>query len=177
MSDTSAATIGGTAYVVGGFTTTTPLRSVLAFRPGRPVRVVATLPHPLRYAAVAAVGGRIMVAGGTNGVQCRREVLSVDPVRHRVRVVARLPAPLSHAAGAALGGRFYVLGGRGDALTSQRAAIWALDPVRGTLRRAGRLPVALSDLAAASTRGRIVVAGGRDARGTVHDELWSLAAR
>jgi hypothetical protein len=35
---------------------------------------VARLPHPLRYAAVAAVGGRIMVAGGTNGLRGRREV-------------------------------------------------------------------------------------------------------
>jgi hypothetical protein len=118
-----------------------------------------------------------MVAGGTDGVRGRREVLSVDPVRHRVRVVARLPAPVSHAAGAVLGGRFYILGGRGDAPTSQRAAIWVVDPTRRTLRRAGRLPVALSDVGAASARGRILVAGGRDARGTVHDELWSLAPR
>jgi hypothetical protein len=162
---------------VGGFTATTPLRSVLAFEPGRAARVVATLPHPLRYAAVAAVGRRIMVAGGTDGVHGRREVLSVDPATRRVRVVARLPAPLSHAAGASLGGRFYVLGGRGDALTAQRAAIWVVDPVRHAVRRAGRLPIALSDLAAATARGRILVAGGRDPRGTVHDELWSLAAR
>jgi hypothetical protein len=175
MSDTSAATIGDTAYVVGGFTATTPLRSVLAFRPGHPARVVAALPHPLRYAAVAAVGRRILVAGGTNGVRGRREVLSVDPARHRVRVVARLPAALSHAAGAALGGRFYVLGGRGDAPTAQRAAIWVVDPVRHTVRRAGRLPVALSDFGAATARDRILVAGGRDAHGAVHDELWSLA--
>jgi DNA-binding beta-propeller fold protein YncE len=177
LSDASATTIGRTAYVVGGFTATAPLRSVLAFRPGRPARVVATLPHPLRYAAVATVGRQIMVAGGTNGVRGRREVLSVDPATHRVRVVARLPAPLSHAAGAALGGRFYVLGGRGDASTGQRAAIWVVDPSRHRVRRAGRLPVALSDLAAVAARGRVLVAGGRDARGDVHDELWSLAAR
>jgi hypothetical protein len=49
--------------------------------------------------------------------------------------------------------------------------------VRHAVRRAGRLPIALSDLAAATARGRILVAGGRDPRGTVHDELWSLAAR
>jgi len=177
MSDTSAATIGHTAYVVGGFTTTTPLRSVLAFRPGERPRVAATLPHPLRYAAVAVVGRRLMVAGGTNGLRGRREIVSVDPVSGHVRVVARLPAPLSHAAGAALGGRFYVLGGRGDAPTSQRAAIWVVDPARRGVRRAGRLRVALSDLAAATVGGRILVAGGRDARGIVHDELWSLAVR
>jgi predicted Rossmann fold nucleotide-binding protein DprA/Smf involved in DNA uptake len=46
-----------------------PLRSILAFRPGRPVRVVGTLPHPLRYAAVAAVGrDRSVISGGSPGV-------------------------------------------------------------------------------------------------------------
>jgi DNA-binding beta-propeller fold protein YncE len=175
MSDTSSATIGHTAYIVGGYTTTTPLRSVLAYRPGHPPRDVATLPHPLRYAAVAALGNRIMVAGGTDGTHGRREILSIDPSTHRVRVVARLPAPLSHAAGVALGGRFFVLGGRGDALDAQRATIWAVDPARGTLRRAGHLPIALSDLGATSAGHRVLVAGGRDARGGVHDELWSLA--
>ena len=129
MSDTGAAAIGDTAYVIGGFTTGTPLRSVLAFRPGGAVRDVATLPHPLRYAAVAALGGRLLVAGGTDGVHGRREILAVDPARHRVRVVARLPQPLSHAAGAAVSGRFYVLGGRGDAPGT---------PARGDLgRRSG----------------------------------------
>jgi hypothetical protein len=177
MSDTAAATIGNTVYVVGGYTTTTPLRSVLAFRPGHAPRDIATLPHPLRYPAVAAVGNRILVAGGTDGVHGRREVLSIDPATHAVRLVGRLPAPLSHAAGAALGGRFYVLGGRGDSLTAQRATIWAVNPTRATIRRAGRLPLPLSDLGATADGDRILVAGGRDARGTVHDELWSLAGQ
>jgi sugar lactone lactonase YvrE len=175
ISDTSAATIGDTAYVVGGYATNTPLRSVLAYRPGHALRDVATLPHPLRYPAVAAIGDRLLVAGGTDGAHARREVLSVDPARHRVTVIARLPAPLGHAAGAALGGTFFVLGGHGDALSGQQATIWAIDPASGRLRRAGRLPVALSDLGATSAGGRILVAGGRDAAGRVHDELWTLA--
>jgi N-acetylneuraminic acid mutarotase len=141
------------------------------------MRDVATLPHPLRYAAVAAVGGRILVAGGTDGTHGRREVLSVDPATHRVRVVALLPQPLAHAAGVALAGRFYILGGRGDALNAQRAAIWVFDPGQGRLRRAGQLPVALSDLGAVASGNRILVAGGRDAGGRVHDELWTLAPR
>jgi hypothetical protein len=153
------------------------LRSVLAFRPGRPIRDVATLPHPLRYAAVAAVGGRLLVAGGTDGTHARREVLEVDPVRHRVKVIARLPAPLGHAAGAVAGGTFFILGGRGDALSGQRATIWAVDPVTHRVRRAGQLPDALSDVGATTSGGRVLVAGGRDARGHVHDELWTLEAR
>jgi len=115
---------------------------VLAFRPGRALHDVAGLPHPLRYAAAAAVGGRILVAGGTDGTTSRDEILSVDPMRHRVRMIGRLPMRLAHAAGAALGDTFYVLGGRGDRLDSQHAGIWAVDASTGHVRRAGRLPIA-----------------------------------
>jgi YVTN family beta-propeller protein len=179
LSDATAVTLGATAYVVGGYTTSTPLRSVLAFRAGQaaPPREVAALPHPLRYAAAAAVGGRILVAGGTDGVHARDEILSVDPRRHRVRVIGRLPAPVAHAAGATLGGVFYVLGGRGDGLGSQRRRIWAIDPATGNVRAAGHLPVGLSDVGAATEGDRLLVAGGRDAHGTVHGELLVLGRR
>jgi YVTN family beta-propeller protein len=174
MSDTTAVTMGGTAYVVGGYTTTT-LRSVLAFRSGRAPREVAALPHPLRYAAAAAIGGRLLVAGGTDGTRARDEILNVDPRRHRVRVLGHLPARLAHAAGATLGGVFYVLGGRGDRADNQRRGIWAVDPATGQVRHAGRLPLALSDLGAVGSGDRLLVAGGRDARGVVHGELLELA--
>src|SRR5438105_15374820 len=104
MSDTTAVALGDRIYVIGGYTTTTPLRSLLAFAPGRPPADVATLPHPVRYAAAAAVGGRILIAGGTNGTTARREIVSVDPVAHRARVIGLLPRPLAHAAGLALDG-------------------------------------------------------------------------
>jgi N-acetylneuraminic acid mutarotase len=55
-SDQAAAAVGGTAYVVGGFTGTRWLNTVVAWRPGRPARVVTRLPFPVRYAAVAAAG-------------------------------------------------------------------------------------------------------------------------
>ncbi|MDX6686907.1 MAG: hypothetical protein QOF86_3035, partial [Baekduia sp.] len=122
------------------------------------------------------LGGVLLVAGGTDGVHARREVLSVDPATHRVRVIAHLPAPLGHAAGAALNGTFFVLGGRTDSLTGQRATIWAVTPATGRLRRAGSLPVGVSDAGAVTAGGHILVAGGRDAGGHVHDELWTLGA-
>jgi Kelch motif len=59
-SDVAAASIGGTAYVVGGYTGSRPLSSIVAFRPGSRARVVGTLPSPVRYAAVAALGGRVL---------------------------------------------------------------------------------------------------------------------
>jgi YVTN family beta-propeller protein len=129
----------------------------------------------VRYAAAAAVGGRLLVAGGTDGTRARDEIVSVDPVRHRARVIGHLPARLAHAAGAALDGTFYVVGGRGDGTASQRRGIWAIDPATGHVRPAGRLPTALSDLAATAAGGRLLVAGGRDAHAGVHRELLELA--
>ena len=81
-----------------------------------------------------------LVAGGTDGVNARREIVSVDPASGRARTIGLLPQPLEHAAGAALGGTFYVFGGRGDALGSQRRAILAIDPASGRVRAAGALP-------------------------------------
>ena len=152
---------------MGGYTGTVPLRSILAYTPGRGVRVAAEMPRPLRYAAVAAVGGHLLIAGGTSGTTARSEILSFDPASGRVRRIGRLPSPVTHAAGAALGGRFYVLGGRGVALDAQRATIEAVDPATGRVSRAGRLPAALSDLSAATLATGVTVLGGRDAGGRV----------
>ena len=64
-SDAAAAAVGPAAYVVGGYTGQRWLDTIVAFRPRQPARVVAHLPVAVRYAAVAAVGGAIVIAGGS----------------------------------------------------------------------------------------------------------------
>ena len=64
-SDAAAAAVGPVAYVVGGYTGTRWLDTIVAWRPGTASRVVAHLPHGVRYAAVAAAGPRVVIAGGT----------------------------------------------------------------------------------------------------------------
>ena len=59
-----AVTIGSTAYVVGGYDGTHPDPQVLATTDGKRFSVVASLPVPVRYPAVAALGGKIYVFGG-----------------------------------------------------------------------------------------------------------------
>ena len=176
-SDLEAVRVGAQILLVGGYDGVRPLRSVLAFRPGQPLRRIATLPHPLRYAAAAAAGGDLLVAGGTDGVHARSEILRVDPATRRVTRIGRLPRPLAHAAGAVLHGTFYVLGGRGDAPASARREIWAIDPDSGRARRAGVLPRALSDLSAAALGGRVLVVGGRGAGGRVSGRVLEYAER
>src|SRR5262249_56052584 len=94
----AAAGLGGTAYVVGGYTGSSWLDTIVAWRPGSRARVVARLPSPLRYAAVAAVQGRILVAGGSLPTGAASDaVLSFDPATGRVRPIRRPPAPPPHA--------------------------------------------------------------------------------
>jgi YVTN family beta-propeller protein len=172
-SDQAAAAIGGTAYVVGGFTGTDWLNTIVAWRPGRSSLIVGHLPFPVRYAAVAASGRRLVIAGGSlSDGTASRAVLAFDPATGRVARIGALPAGTTHAAAAALGSTVYVLGGRNAALNSPVARIVAVTP-RG-VRVVGRLPLALSDLAAVALRGRIMLAGGRGSSGTISSFTWLL---
>jgi len=166
-SDQAAATIGGTTYVVGGFTGVTWLDTVVAWKPGGRARVVAHLPHPVRYAAVTAVAGELVVAGGSlpNGA-ASSEVLGYSPSSGRIRRIGRLPAATTHATAATLGNIAYVIGGRGATLGSATARMVAVDPRTGRVRVVGRLPRPLSDAVATTLGNGILVAGGRSAQGT-----------
>jgi DNA-binding beta-propeller fold protein YncE len=166
-SDSSATTLNGTAYVVGGYTGTRWLDTILAFRPGSAPRVAGRLPTPLRYAAVTAVDGRVIVAGGsTPAGTASRAVLAFDPATGKVQHVGLLPAPTTHAAAATLGDVAYVLGGRGAATGTPTDSVVAVDPDRRLVRRAGTLASALSDLMAQPVGGKILVAGGKGVSGT-----------
>ena len=167
-SDQSAAVIGGTAYVVGGYTGTAWLTTIVAWKPGTAARVVGHLPQALRYAAVAAVHGRLVIAGGSlQDGTASRAVLAFDPRTHRVSRVGALPAPTTHAAAAALGSHVYVVGGRSATVDTPTAAIEAVDPVARRVEPAGFLRTPRSDLAAIADGSRILLAGGRGQSGTV----------
>jgi hypothetical protein len=173
-SDVGAAGVGATAYIVGGYNGADPLDTILAWQGSGTAHVVARLPHPLRYAAVTAAAGQLIIAGGTSGTNATREIYAFDPAASRVRPLALLPHPLTHAAAATLRGVVYVIGGRGSVQGSQTAEILAVDPVNGRIQPAGRLPKPLSDVGAAVTGDQILLGGGRGATGVVSDELLLL---
>jgi hypothetical protein len=172
-SDAAVASVGETAYVVGGYDGARALDTIVAWHPGASARTVARLPLSLRYAAVAAVAGQLVIAGGTHGEAAEREILRFDPASGLVTAIGRLPNPLTHAPAVALGGRVYVIGGRGPASGSQTREILAIDPASGAVTRVGRLPEALSDAAAAVLGGRIVLAGGQSPSRT-ESSIYSL---
>jgi YVTN family beta-propeller protein len=179
-SDQAAAAIGGTAYIVGGYTGSRWLDTIVAWRPGSTARVVAHLPFPLRYAAVAVVRKRLVIAGGSlESGRASEAVLEYAPSRAGVRRVGRLPMPTTHAAAAALGDVAYVIGGRAAAVDSPTARIVAIGPRRGRVRTAGSLSAPRSDVAAVTLGDRILLAGGRGAAGTAAglSELFVASAQ
>src|SRR5207237_9055062 len=103
-SDQAAAAIGRTAYIVGGYTGGRWLDTIVAWRPGGGARIVARLPHTLRYAAVTAVGNRLVIAGGSLQTGAASDaVYPYVPAPGRVCRLGRLPAPTTHAAAARIG--------------------------------------------------------------------------
>jgi YVTN family beta-propeller protein len=167
-SDQEAAAVGGTAYIVGGYTGTHWLDTIVAWRPGTHAHVVAHLPQPVRYAAVTAADGRVVIAGGSlvSGT-ASTAVYAFDPGTRRVARIGRLPAPTTHAAAAAIGDIAYVIGGRGAVVDTPTDRIVAVDVAHRRVRAAGTLATPLSDLAAVPSGNGILLAGGRSATGTV----------
>lgn len=164
VSDESAVTIGGAAYVLGGWDGTVASPTVYRLDPGRPARAVGRLARGVRYAAVAALGDRILVAGGETATGSpTADVWSFDPRSGRTALVTRLTRPIDHAAAVTVGGRLYVLGGLRDGRPTDAVESWA--PGERRPRRAGHLPEALSHFAAVAVPTGVVAVGGRTASG------------
>ena len=175
-SDLSAATVGGRAYVLGGYDGNAPLDSVLATADGRSFEEAATLPQPARYMAVAALGGKIYAFGGeTASGGASDAIRAVDPAAGTARLVGHLPQALSHAGAIALGGSVYVLGGEAGGSASDR--IWRFDPGSGRATAAGRLPGAVAGGAVAVVGSTGYLIGGKGAGGAALDSVVRVELR
>ena len=159
LSDLSSATLGGTTYLVGGYDGVSPQPDVYATRDGRRFTRVALLPTGLRYAAVTAAHGRIVVAGGISAAGPVATVTVIDPLTRRASHLAHLPAPLAHAAAMTLGGDVYVIGGQ-DAGGHALRSVFEVDPIRGRVRRLRPLAVPVSDAGLATTGTTAWLIGG-----------------
>jgi hypothetical protein len=166
-SDLSSVTLANTAYLIGGYDGATYDPRVLATSDGRRFRTVASLPVPVRYAAVAGAGNRIWVFGGETPAGLTRVIQQVNLTTGRAAVVGRLPSPLFGATGLTLGGQIFVAGGQ----TAQQGNTAQLRTVRRVLaynpgsRRvslAGELPVRLANAAAAVLGNTGFLVGGND---------------
>jgi hypothetical protein len=112
LSDVAAATIGRTTYLVGGYDDHVPRAEIYATTDGTHFSLVARLPHGLRYPAVAASDGQLVIAGGILASGAPSSVIfAFDPGSGHVRVLGQLATAVGHASAVTLGGSVYVVGG------------------------------------------------------------------
>jgi len=169
-SDATAVAIGRTTYVVGGYDS--GARSdpaVLATSDGRGFKTIATLRIPVRYPAVAALGGKIYVFGGdaltsTGGWAPADAIQAIDPAKHTAAVVGHLAKPLAGAAAMTLHNEVFVAGG--ETARSSVLTIWAFNPATNRLLPAGRLQVPVSHAGAAVIGSTGWIVGGESAAGS-----------
>jgi hypothetical protein len=161
--DVSSATLDGVVYLVGGYDGSAPIPDVLATTDAVTFRTVGRLAVPVRYPAVAAIGGQLFVVGGaTSGGEDAGVdtdvVQRVDLATGAVSVVAHMTATRSHATAVVLDGRVYVLGGHLSGRWTDQVA--RLDLASGTSTVVAHLPQAVSDAAAAVVGNTAYLLGG-----------------
>ena len=159
LSDLAAATVGGTTYLVGGYDGTTPRREIYATDDGLTFRVVGRLPTGLRYPAVVAVDGQIVIAGGEAVLGPTKAIIAFDSSTGTTRTIGQLPSPLAHASAFVLGRVVYVVGGL-DANGVALNEVTAIDPRTGRTRRERPLAHPVADAATAAAPGVAWLIGG-----------------
>ena len=167
--DSSAVTIGRTAYVVGGYAGASFDPQVLSTTDGSHFKVVATLPVAVRYAAVATDGHKIYVFGG-QGANGRfvSTIQQVDPTTRRAAVLASMPNAVSGAVAANVNGTIYLAGGETEAgagTPTPTAAVFAFSAKHHDMRRAGSLQLAVTNAGAAVLGSRLWIVGGETTGG------------
>jgi hypothetical protein len=160
LSDLTAATMGGVTYLVGGFDGRAPRAEVLATRDGRHFTLAGRLPVGLRYPAVSAVGGRILIAGGETATGLSSAVYSLAVPSGRVSLLARLPGPLAHATAIVHGNTLFVVGGI-EAAGAATGSISAVDLSTHLVHRLALAIAPLADAAAAQMGTTTFLIGGR----------------
>lgn len=180
-----------TLYAVGGWNARDffgyPLNSVERYDTcTREWSWAQPMPQPLANMAVAALGGKLYVAGGNTlsyssySIDLLTTVSVFDPTDGSWSQVAPLPLALAGATAATAGGKLYLFGGLDkDSLESDRT--WEYDPATNRWRARASMPGGGRFYATAATvAGKIYVIGGwREARTVeVYDpasDRWSSA--
>ena len=126
-------------------------------------------------AAAAAVGGRILIAGGLAGKQLVDEIAALETDTGQVRSLGTLPAGLAFAGAAAVDGTVYIVGGFAGGHTTD--IILSVDPVTGRVNAAGRLPQPIEQAAVAASAGHLYVVGGLGSAGDSLDTVLEIDPR
>jgi hypothetical protein len=148
ISDKSRGHVTTTDYIVGGYDGTHYLPSVLATVDGRRFFSAGTLPVPVRYPAVVALGGKIYAFGGETAsagstTTATDDIQVIDPKTHSAAIVGHMPQSIYGAAAFVIHGTIYVAGGQVPKGSTQ-TQIEAYVQRTHEMLRAGLLPQAVA---------------------------------
>ena len=158
-SDLVSATLGGVAYIAGGYDGQTMARTVLATTDGRTFSPVANLPVPVRYPAIAAAGHVLWLFGGERGGAPVDVIQRVDVASRRAVVAGHLPGALGEATAVVLDGRIYIAGGL-TASGHATSRVLAFNPATLQAHPAATLPAPVADAGGAVLGGTGYLLGG-----------------
>lgn len=193
------AVVGGKIYVIGGNTFET--------RNGMPVvindaglnqvydpaanawRDLTPVPRGANHTAIAALGGKIYIAGGFTQRQHMNAVdwfYAYDPASDRWEALKSLSSPRGAAAMAAVGGKIHIFGGRTIDANGALATHEIYNPMTNAWSAATPSPRPRDHVGIEVLAGKIHIYGGRIAGGdsnvALHDiydpatNTWSVAA-
>jgi hypothetical protein len=151
----------GRLMVLGGYTGSGSLDTILAGRPSR-LRVVGHVPQPTHDAAAAAVGGSVYLFGGGESVSMP-SVVRVDPQTGSSSEAPALGEPLSDLGAVAIDGRAYLVGGYTG--TQFASAVLRYRP-QGAAAKVARLPTGTRYAGVTAVGRTIYVAGGLTTAGS-----------
>lgn len=124
---------------------------------------VASAPEPFVYAASAAIGDKLYVAGGSTNVfqlGTRDDLVVYDATTDAWTALAPLPGgPIDGHSMVALHDHLFVIGGYADS-ANVLAAVWRYDVANDVWEEADPLPEGVADACAVAVGDRIVVMGG-----------------
>jgi N-acetylneuraminic acid mutarotase len=164
-----SAAIGGKLYVLTGCTllsTGAQVSTELLHRYDPSTNTWTTLrqaPDAHFRPAVAAIGGRLYVAGGNTGSGATSGRLDMyDPATNTWTTLSAMPTARVAAAGAAVAGHLHVIGGRNG--TTYLSTVEAYNPVTNSWGVRAAIPTARAGLGVSliSSDGRLYAVGGRN---------------
>ncbi len=185
-SDGRAVSVGNKVYIVGGYNGSQGDAKVLSTENGVNFSEVGSLPVPVRYPAVAALGNMIYVFGGeaTSGANSGKPVNSVqiiDTSNNSIHLASwTLPSPLEGAVAFVVNNELFLAGGQsstpesivlGEGTTQVPGlnvasesyfhnTIWAVNTQNNKFLKAGTLQVPVAYAGAAVLGSRAWIIGG-----------------
>jgi YVTN family beta-propeller protein len=127
----------------------------------------------LRYAAVGAAGGRVVVVGGTTpSSYATTAIYAFDPATGAVTKIGDLAQPITHASAVGAGTNVVVVGGK-NAAGEPQPEILRIRASDGAVKRAGMLTAPRSDAGLVAVGDRLLLIGGRGANGAL-DQVSAL---